>query len=366
MHLAGFYLKLSFLPIAVCLAASHAAAMTATRVRDRNLLLAWAALAVVYVVWGSTYVAIRVGVRDIPPLGLAGARYLIAGALLYPIAIRTGDAQTRAEDRLGRRQWLACGLVGMLLLALGNGGLTLGETTVPSGLAAMLVATVPLWMILFAVPIQRHRVSRSALVGLLIGLVGVIVLAGGGSTHGHTLGMLIVLGASAAWGFGSVLGHRLHLPRRALLAAALEMLIGGAVLTIAAAASGEFSHVQWGTIHATSWLALAYLIVPGSILASTAYGYSLAHLPLSTVSTYAYINPVVAVILGTTLLHEKLSLHEAIGAALIVGSVALTLHHRAASSDKTHRSGTASPSSRLAQASDPHRAAQVLGSTSRD
>lgn len=295
-------------------------------------LLAWLALAVVFVVWGSTYLAIRVGVRGIPPLALAGTRYLIAGALMYPIAIRTGDAQTRTSDQPGRPQWLACGLVGLLLPALGNGGLSLGETTVSSGLAAMLVATVPLWMILFAVPVQRHRVTRRGLLGLLIGLMGVIVLTAGGSTHARGRGMLIVLGASSAWGLGSVLGHRMRLPQRALLAASMEMLIGGVVLAIAAAGSGEFDQLRWGAIHTASWLSLAYLILPGSILAFTAYGYALSHLPVSTVSTYAYVNPIVAVILGAALLHERFSLRDALAAMMIVGSVVLVLYPTRSSS----------------------------------
>jgi drug/metabolite transporter (DMT)-like permease len=308
---------------------------------------------VVYVVWGSTYLAIRVGVRDIPPFGLAGARYLIAGALLFPIAIRTGDARTRAEDRPGWRQWVACGLIGMLLPALGNGGLTFAETTVPSGLAAMLVATVPLWMILFAVPIQRRRVSRRALCGLLIGLLGVIVLASGGSTHTGGDGVLIVLGASAAWGLGSALGGRLQLPRRALLAAAMEMLVGGAALTATAAVTGELGHPHLADIRVASWLALAYLIIPGSILAFTAYNYALTHLPVDTVSTYAYVNPVVAVILGAALLHENGSLHEAIGAALIISSVVLALRHRRADPALAPRGDPDRPKRQVQPVCDP-------------
>jgi drug/metabolite transporter (DMT)-like permease len=294
--------------------------------RNRSQLAAWAALLVVYLVWGSTYLAIRVGVRDIPPLAMAGSRFLIAGAILYPIATRTGDAATRTADRPGPREWLGCAVVGVLLLAFGNGGVSVAEQTLPSGLAAVLVATVPLWMVLFAVPLQGTRVSRRAVVGLLVGLVGVAVLAGGGSAAGHAVGVVIVLGAAASWGVGSVLSRRLRMPRRVLLSAAIEMLAGGTVLLIAAAVTGQFARVHLASVHATSWLALAWLIAAGSILAFTAYGYALTRLPLSTVSTYAYVNPVVAVLLGTTLLHEALTVREVIGAALVVGSVALTLN----------------------------------------
>jgi drug/metabolite transporter (DMT)-like permease len=304
--------------------------MDLRQIRESRQLTAWAALLVVYLVWGSTYLAIRVGVRDIPPLAMAGARFLIAGAVLYPIAVRTGDAGTRAADRPGLREWLGCAVIGTLLLAFGNGGVTVAEKSLPSGLAAVLVATVPLWMILFAVPLQGRRVGGRAAAGLLVGLVGVAVLAGGGSAAGHAVGVIIVLGAAASWGFGSALSGRLRLPRRALVAAAIEMLAGGAVLLIAAAVTGEFARVHAGSVHPTSWIALGWLILFGSILAFTAYGYALARLPLSTVSTYAYVNPVVAVLLGTSLLHEALTVREVLGAGLVVGSVALTLNRASA------------------------------------
>jgi drug/metabolite transporter (DMT)-like permease len=293
-------------------------------------MLAWAALVVVYIVWGSTYLAIRVGVRDIPPAMLAGVRYVIAGAILYPVAARTGDDRMRAQDRPGRREWLGSAVVGLLLLAVGNGGVTLAEKSLASGLAAVLVATVPLWMVVFALPLQRQRVSALGAAGLLLGLIGVAVLVSGGPAAGRAADVLIVLVAAASWGLGSVLSRRLRLPRRALLAAAMEMLVAGIILLIVALASGEAGQAHWSGVPLTSWLALAWLVVPGSILAFTAYGYALAHLPLATVSTYAYVNPVVAVILGISLLHEKLTLREAAGALLVVGAVALTLYRPSA------------------------------------
>jgi drug/metabolite transporter (DMT)-like permease len=292
---------------------------------------AWTALIVVYLVWGSTYLAIRVGVRDLPPLTMAGVRYLTAGAILYPIAVRhtsatgaDGVTDETTTDRPTLRQWLACAVIALLLLVGGNGALTISEKTVPSGLAAVLVATVPLWMILFSALIRRHRVTRVAMAGLTLGLAGVAVLAGG-PLGGHTAGVLIVLAGSASWGLGSVLGHRLPLPRQALLGAAMQMIVGGVVLILTAAATGELSGFHPGAVHTTSWIALIYLIVPGSILAFTAYGYALAHLPPATVSTYAYVNPVVAVVLGAGLLGEAFTLREVLGTVLVVGSVALTL-----------------------------------------
>jgi drug/metabolite transporter (DMT)-like permease len=305
----------------------------------RTRVLSWIALGIVYVVWGSTYLAIRVGVGHVPPLLLAGVRYVIAGALLYPIASRAsaggrGSGPARGREpgpagggaRPGARAWLACAVVGVLLLFGGNGGVSVAETTLPSGVAAVLVATVPLWMIVFAWPVERQRVTARSAAGLAVGLGGVVILVGAGLTGGRTSGVFIVIGASAAWGFGSVLSHRLPVPANAMLAAAIEMLAGGVVLLAVAAATGEFSRVHWSTVPATSWIALAYLIGPGSILAFTAYGYALSHLPVATVSTYAYVNPVVAVLAGIVFLGEQFSWREGLGAALVLASVVIILN----------------------------------------
>jgi drug/metabolite transporter (DMT)-like permease len=293
-------------------------------------VLAWTALVIVYVVWGSTYLAIRVGVRDLPPGVLAGGRYLIAGLLLFPVALRSGPPDLRARDRPRPAQWAACTAVGLLLLVMGNGGVTVAEQTVPSALAAVLVATVPLWMVVFGIVLRGERITVLVATGLLIGLGGVVVLADGASRGGHLTGILIALGAAAAWALGSVWGHQLPVPQRALLAAAMQMLVAGVVLLAAGAISGEFDHLHWSRVGTTSWLALAWLVVPGSILAFTAYGYALAHLPLATVSTYAYVNPLVAVLLGTMLLNEPFTARTALGTALVVGSVALTIRRRQA------------------------------------
>jgi drug/metabolite transporter (DMT)-like permease len=318
------------------------------------------ALGVVYVVWGSTYLAIRVGVRRLPPLVFAGSRYVIAGILLYPIslwlanrpprsgAIRPGGGNpsgaahgvasegaagravgARAKDgaRPGTKAWLSGAVVGTLLLAGGNGGVTFAERTLPSGLAAVLVATVPLWMIVFAWPLSHEPVTRRSAAGIVIGLVGVGVLAGGGAASGRISGVIIVLVAAACWGFGSVLSHRLPLPSHAMLAAAIEMLVGGIVLLAVGAGAGEFSQVHLSSVPATSFIALAYLIGPGSILAFSAYGYALSHLPVSTVSTYAFVNPVVAVLAGAVILGEHLSWREGLGATLVVASIVIIQVH---------------------------------------
>ena len=299
-----------------------------TPVDTRSRVLSWIALGVVYLVWGSTYLAIRVGVGHLPPLLFAGTRYVIAGALLYPIALRaTPSSRGSTKDRAkpGARAWFAGAIIGVLLLFAGNGGVSIGETTLPSGFAAVLVATVPLWMILFAWPVQHQRVTFRSAAALAVGLGGVIILVGDGTASGRISGVIIVLGAAAAWGFGSVLSHRLAVPTQAMLAAAIEMLVGGVVLLAVGAGSGEFSRIHWSSVPATSWIALAYLIGPGSILAFTAYGYALSHLPVTTVSTYAYVNPVVAVLAGIMFLGEHFSWREGLGAVLVLASVIITL-----------------------------------------
>ena len=325
--------------------------------------LSWLALGVVYVVWGSTYLAIRVGVEHLPPLFMAGARYLIAGSLLYPVARRSAARDADAGDvapsrpagqrrgphaaRPGLRAWLAGAVVGLLLLVAGNGGLTVGETTLPSGLAAVLVATVPLWMIVFARLRQHQRITLKAALALAVGLAGVAVLVGA-AAGGDARGVIIVLGAAAAWGLGSVLSHQLALPSHAMLAAAIEMLVGGVVLLAIAAGAGEFSRIAWSAIPVSSWAALAYLIGPGSIVAFTAYGYALSHLPATTVSTYAYVNPVVAVLAGIVFLGEQFTWREGLGAALVVGSIVITLHR----AHGAPRPADAARGSRLVRAPD--------------
>ena len=305
---------------------------SSTAVDTRSRVLSWIALGVVYVVWGSTYLAIRVGVGHLPPMLLAGIRYVIAGALLYaiarPIARRAASgrpASAPGMTKLGARAWLAGAVIGILLLFAGNGGVTVGETTLPSGFAAVLVATVPLWMVVFAWPLQHQRVTLRSAIALAVGLGGVIILVGGGTASGRISGVIIVLGAAAAWGFGSVLSHRIAVPSHAMLAAAIEMLAGGVVLLIVGASSGEFSRIHWSSVPATSWIALAYLIGPGSILAFTAYAYALSHLPVTTVSTYAYVNPVVAVLAGIVFLGEQFTWREGLGTGLVLASVVITL-----------------------------------------
>jgi drug/metabolite transporter (DMT)-like permease len=215
-----------------------------------------------------------------------------------------------------------------MLLALGNGALTYAEKTLPAGLAALLVATVPIWMVLADRVINARRIPPVAWLALVIGVAGVAILA---RPHGHgsALAILIVLAGSLSWGTGSVLAGRLPAPARPLLGSAMEMLAGGAVLAGLAAATGELSHASPGQVSARSLLALLYLIGPGSLLAMTCYVIALRRLPTATVSTYAYVNPVIAVGLGALLLGERLTALTLLGGAVVLASVALLLVSRA-------------------------------------
>jgi drug/metabolite transporter (DMT)-like permease len=288
---------------------------------------AWAALLVVWFVWGSTFVAIRVGVESIPPLAMAAVRYLVAGALLLPVARMTGARALRASDRPGIRQWLGMAVVGTMLLAFGNGAACYAEQTLPAGFTALLIATVPFWMVLADRVINRRAVGWLGWLALVVGASGVAVLA---RPHGSgaALPTLVVLGGSLSWGTGSVLAGRLPAPARPLLGSSMEMLSGGAVLAGLAAATGELRRFDPAQVSGRSWLALAYLIVPGSLLAMTCYVIALRRLPTAAVSTYAYVNPVVAVGLGALLLGEHFTPVTLTGGGVVLVSVALLLSRR--------------------------------------
>jgi drug/metabolite transporter (DMT)-like permease len=299
---------------------------------------AWAALLVVWVVWGSTYLAIRVADRSIPPFEMAAARYLTAGAVLYPLAllgsrrrraaaptVAPGPSAGRASSRLA--QWGGMAVVGTLLLAFGNGGVSYAEQTLPSGLAALLVASVPLWMALADRVINGQRIPRLGWIALILGLAGIAVLARP-SGNGAVLPVLVVLGASVSWGIGSVLAGRLPAPASPLVGSAMEMLTGGTVLAGLAAITGELARTDPAHITAQSLLGLLYLIGPGSLLALTCYVIALRRLPTAVVSTYAYVNPVVAVSLGALFLGERPTLASLLGGVVVVLSVALLLIRR--------------------------------------
>lgn len=290
----------------------------------------WAALVVVYVVWGSTYLGIRVVVEaDIPPFLGMGLRFTIAGLLMVGFLwLRHG----RSRLRVSRRELRGAAVMGLLLLVLGNAMVAVAEQTVPSGLAALIVGAISLWFVLLQVA-GGQRPPWLTWVGVLVGLAGVAVicLPRGGIEGVEAWGIGVLLFGTISWAFGSYFSPRLGLPRNALVASAYEMLCGGVMLMVVSAATGEFGRLHVEEVPAKGWLALAYLIVLGSLLGYTAYGYLLANAPLSLVGTYAYVNPVVAVLLGWAILAEPVTSIVLIGGALVVGGVVLVVNGERAS-----------------------------------
>jgi drug/metabolite transporter (DMT)-like permease len=302
----------------------------------------WAALIVVYVVWGSTYLGIDLAVRTIPPFLMAAVRFLIAGALLYAWAIRRGDrrrldgAGNERRFRLGRRRsgnradrptarhWLSAFLIAAPMLAVGNAAVGWAEQTLDTGTASLIIASVPLWMALLDRVFYAQRLARTIVLGLAIGFagVGVLVAPGGAGGAGSRAAFVLVF-SSLAWAIGSLYARRAQLPQRPLVGAAMQMLAGGLMLTVVGAASGELGRVHPAAISLESWLGLAYLVVAGSLLGFTAYMWLLRAAPTSLVGTYAYVNPVVAVLLGTLLLGEPLTWRTLLGGGIILASVAL-------------------------------------------
>jgi drug/metabolite transporter (DMT)-like permease len=282
----------------------------------------WVALAVVYVVWGSTYLGIDLAVRTIPPFLMAALRFLIAGGLLYAWAIRRGDT----SDRPTARHWLSALLIAAPMLAVGNALLAWAEQTLDTGTASLIIASVPLWMALLDRVFYAQRLARTIVIGLVIGFagVGLLVAPGGAGGAGSRTGVVLVF-SSLAWAIGSLYSRHAALPKRPLVGAAMQMLVGGLVLIVVAAAGGELGRVHPSAISLESWLGLAYLIGAGSLIGFTAYMWLLKAAPTSLVGTYAYVNPVVAVLLGTLLLGESLSWRTLVGGVIILGSVALIL-----------------------------------------
>ncbi len=296
----------------------------------RGSVAAWASLLTVYLVWGSTYLAIRVGVETMPPLLMAAARNLAAGLIMFPLAmrVRRKGARTAATARVrpSRREWLGCAIVGVLLLGA-NGAVGIGERTVPSGLAALLVATVPLWLLGIDAALNHARLGLAQLAGLALGLAGVALLSGLGDRSGgvSAVGVIVILAAAVAWALGTIMARRVTLPSSPALASDMQLLCGGAALLAFGAAAGEFGGLRLAQISGRSWLALGYLIVAGSIVAFSAYGIAIRTLPTATVATYAYVNPVIAVLLGALILNERLTPAILGGGALIVGAVVLVI-----------------------------------------
>lgn len=278
----------------------------------------WLALATIYIVWGSTFMAVTIAVRDLPPLLSMAVRHLAAGAILLAWALPRGD---RDGDRIGRRELGAALVFGGALFLVGHGGLAWAQQTVPSGVAALLIGSIPLWMALLDRIVFGKRLHVSANVGLLGGFVGLAFLVdpfGAGSVD--RVGALVAVGAAFAWAAGSLYSRGAALPKRPLVSAGLAALCGGVLLTIFSAAGGELSDARFS---AESLGAVGYLVVMGTLVGFSAYVWLLRVAPTSLVSTYAYVNPIVAVALGWALLGEDITVQMLVAGGAIVVSVAL-------------------------------------------
>ncbi|MGA4955633.1 EamA family transporter [Streptomyces lavendulocolor] len=280
----------------------------------------WAALAIVYVVWGSTYLGIRVVVETMPPFLSAGARFVVAGLLLAALlAWRKGPGVLK----VGRPQLASAAVVGLLLLVGGNGLVVLAETSVPSGLAALLVAVVPAWVVLLRTAFGE-RPGAGAYTGVLLGLAGLAVLTLPGlSGEVRIGGVLTVVVASLLWSAGSFSASRIPMPANPFTASAYEMVAGGLGCLLVGLARGEQHGLDLTGFSARSWTAFGYLVLFGSLLAFTAYAWLLQTAPLSLVATYAYVNPLVAVALGALILGEAVTWPIALGGAVVVAGVCL-------------------------------------------
>ncbi len=293
------------------------------------------ALGTVYLVWGSTYLAIRVTDRTLPPLLMSSVRFLVAGVALYAFA-------ARGRARPTRREWLAAAIVGAALLLVGNGGVAWAETRLDSGFAALIVAIIPLYVALFDRVFFGRRLSRGAAIGLVIGFAGVAVLVrpGGGNNVGVALALVAT---TSAWAAGSLYARGAPLPSSPLLSAAMQMLAAAAFLGIAGLVGGEANDVHASSLTLEPLLAFAYLVVVGSLIAFSAYAWLLKNVRISTVATYAFVNPVVAVALGTLFLGETIGWATVVAGVAIVTAVVLivTARQRYPESDEELQSETA-------------------------
>ena len=289
-----------------------------------------AALGTVYVVWGSTYLAIAYVVDSMPPLLAAGARFTLAGGLMLSFLVARDRWRGARDNGPGKRlhwpravEWRTALVVGSLLLLGGNGMVSFAEQTIPSGIAAVIIATVPIWLSLFDALLTRRAPSPVAIGGLIVGLVGVAILllpsTGVDSLDPVGIGILVL--AAVSWASGSLYARRGPLPSSHLLGTGMEQLAGGLVLLLAGAAIGEIGHFDPAAVKPEALLGLAFLVVFGSLLAFTAYSWLLSHVAVTTVATYAYVNPVVAVALGVAFNHETLTPRSLLAAGLIIGAV---------------------------------------------
>lgn len=299
--------------------ATHSAAMP---------LSAWAGLVVLYFVWGSTYLGIKLAVESIPPFVMGSMRFIPSGLVLAgAVALRNRSTIRRPT----LRQLRDTTIVGTFLLLGGMGLVAWGEQTVPSGIAALMVATMPMWLAVLARVVAGDRLPRAAVVGIAVGLVGVAILAWpvGGVAALDPAGLLALLASPILWSIGTLYSaKRADLPGPNLFATGLQMVAGGLVLLVAAAVSGEIVGFAWTSVTTTSWLGVAYLSTVGSLVGYSTFAWLLTVAPLPRVTTYAYVNPIVAVLLGAVVLNEAISGRTLVAGVVIIAAVVLIVTAR--------------------------------------
>ena len=288
----------------------------------------WTALIALYIVWGSTYLAIRFSVETIPPFLHAALRFLISGAILFIWRRAAGDpVPTKAN-------WKSTAIVGTFLLLGGNGLVGLAEKSVPSGIAALLITTSPFWLVLFeSLRAGGNKPTWLSIIGLLIGFSGVFLLVGPAEIMGtgHSFdkfGVTLLLIAPILWSLGSIYARGADMPKSTLMSTGMQMLAGSVGLFIVSIVTGELRGFNIADVSMRSWLGLIYLITVGSLVGFVAYGWLLHNAPVSLFSTYAYVNPVVAVFLGWLFAGEDLNVRTIIASAIIIGSVVIINYAR--------------------------------------
>lgn len=312
-------------------------------------------MAILYTVWGSTYLAIAVAVTTLPPFLMAAARFGLAGLLLLTwVALRDRPALHRPT----RRELRDSTIVGGLLLGGGMGGVAWGEQTIPSGIAALLIGMMPVWIAIFGRAFFGERLPRIAVIGIVVGFLGVGILVGptalGRSDALDAAGLLAILISPIAWSSGSLFAtHRAELPRNPLVATAFQMLTGAVVLAIMGAITNEPSHFDPTDVSGPSFLAFVYLAIVGSIVAFTTYGWMIRVAPLPLVATYAYVNPVVAVILGALILREPIEPRTVLAGAVIVAAVALIVTARGRMTRPPAATAVTTPPAQTARSASP-------------
>jgi len=281
----------------------------------------WTALIALYIVWGSTYLAIRFAVETMPPFLHASLRFLVSGLILYFWRRSAGDEKPTASN------WKSTAIVGTLLLLGGNGLVALAEKNVPSGIAALMISTSPFWLVLFeAMRTKGSRPTWQSILGLVIGFGGVFLLIGPSEITGahqkfDTFGTILLLIAPVLWSVGSIYAKGADMPKSTLMSTGMQMLTGAVSLFIVSVVTGELNGFSFGDVSMRSWWGLIYLITFGSLVGFVSYGWLLHNAPVSLMSTYAYVNPVVAVFLGWLLAGEVLNTRILIASAIIIGSV---------------------------------------------